>query len=734
MSFRHPAKPDPRTNSGMKIRRGLGTNDDAEADRLVAQMNELLSEESWWSVTQRDAAARHFAPVVVSAFYDPLEPEAQDTSVIRDQYIPLPGSADGYTRVMFIGTTGAGKTTLLRHIIGSDPKKDRFPSTSTAKTTIADIEVVLAEGPYNAVVTFFDEWHIHTNVVECVLDAGLAVWERKTYEQVAERLLQHQDQKFRLSYVLGSWTPGLPDLSDDEWTIRSDNDASVQEPTQDDGALTSDERQSCQAFLEKIITRLRAFADTVIREMSVEFDEDVADPTGSDYEVYQDIFESELEARADFDHIVKDIMDEVRLRFSELTSGQLQRRKSGWPKSWHLDEQARDEFIRQIRWFSSNHARSYGRLLTPLVDGIRIRGPLYPDFADRQDRLVLIDGQGLGHTPDSSSSVTTHITSRFGSVNVILLVDSAAQPMQAAPLAAVRAILSSGHQKKLAIAFTHFDDVKGDSLPGPKEKRAHVMASVRNGIGSFKDMGQIAVSSLLRRIDERAYMFGYLDQSSTKLPRGFVGELNNLLDFFGRAIEPKEVIDLRPIYDMSGVAFAVREAADEFSNQWSGVLGLSSGHGYPKEHWTRIKALNRRFAQKSNVEYDSLRPVADLVKRLEEAILRFLEKPLDWSRRPKDEDEAEEVLSIIRQEVAAAVEDIAKARIADEHLMEWVEAYNRRGKGSTFVRARQVMDIYDAAAPVPGAVTDRISLDFLREVRGIVRKAILDNGGEIQNL
>ena len=53
------------------------------------------------------------------------------------------------------GTTGAGKTTLLRQRMGTDPAKDRFPSSSTAKTTVHETEVILQEGPYCAVVTFF---------------------------------------------------------------------------------------------------------------------------------------------------------------------------------------------------------------------------------------------------------------------------------------------------------------------------------------------------------------------------------------------------------------------------------------------------------------------------------------------------------------------------------------------------------------------------------------------------
>jgi hypothetical protein len=65
-----------------------------------------------------------------------LEPEVLDTSALREAQIPMPDRSEGYVRVQFVGTTGAGKTTLLRHLIASDPRKDRFPSTSTAKTTM----------------------------------------------------------------------------------------------------------------------------------------------------------------------------------------------------------------------------------------------------------------------------------------------------------------------------------------------------------------------------------------------------------------------------------------------------------------------------------------------------------------------------------------------------------------------------------------------------------------------
>ena len=160
---------------------------------------------------------------------------------------------------------------------------------------------------------------------------------------------------------------------------------------------------------------------------------------------------------------MQDILEDVRSRFELIEAGELLLGRSGWPDLWLFESKDRAEFIRYIRWFSSNYSPQFGRLLMLLVDGIRVRGPLFPDFIEGQPKVAFIDGQGLGHSPDSSASVTTRVTRRFGQVDVILLVDNAQQPMQASPLSVLRAVASSGHHGKLAIAFTHFDQIKGQA-------------------------------------------------------------------------------------------------------------------------------------------------------------------------------------------------------------------------------------------------------------------------------
>ena len=231
----------------------------------------------------------------------------------------------------------------------------------------------------------------------------------------------------------------------------------------DEAELTQDERRTNRQTLESYLVRIQQLATDVVAGLTEELG---VDPkvAGPDREAAQELienFDGHLTQQEGFHELVQDILEDVRARFDLSNAGELVKRRSGWPELWTFSTEDRDEFIRHIRWFSSNYWPQFGKLLTPLVDGIRVRGPLFPQFIEGSPKVAFIDGQGLGHTPDSSSSVTTRVTRRFDQVDVILLVDNAQQPMQAAPLSVLRAVASSGHHNKLAIAFTHFDQIKG---------------------------------------------------------------------------------------------------------------------------------------------------------------------------------------------------------------------------------------------------------------------------------
>ena len=176
----------------------------------------------------------------------------------------------------------------------------------------------------------------------------------------------------------------------------------------------------------------------------------------------------------------------------------------------------------------------------------------------------------------------------------------------------------------------------------------------------------------------------------------------------------------------------VQRAADKFQKAWAARLGLAISGSLEQEHWTRVKALNRRVSNEQDVEYDSLRPVADLVARVAEEISNFLDHPIDWNRAPLNENEAQASISAIRRVVFNDLHELALQRIVEEHLADWRRAMEYKGKGSAAKRASEIRGIYELAAPIPGTVNSEPALRFMQAVREMVRAAVEYCGGKMR--
>lgn len=726
--FRHPLRRDARNKAGLKVRRGLDTTDDARADELVAELNTLLSNRRWWSADRRADAEREFEPLVVSAFFDGIEVGRLDTAALRESKIPLPGREQGYSRILLVGTTGAGKTTLSRHLIGSNHKHDRFPSTSTARTTIADTEIVTAEGPFEAAVTFMSEFEVRAHLDECIEAACLAAIEGQPEERIAGALMMHREQRFRLSYVLGEWAHGEPSSDDEESAFEFEAPADPE----DENGVSADDRAANAARLRSYVERSKALAAAIAQETAEDIGTLSAQMTPDDTAAWLELYSDRLFESEEFAKLALDIKDDIESRFDLLAPEMLQRSPSGWPQLAWFSSEDRATYLDQVRWFCSNQSAQFGRLLTPLVDGIRVRGPFRPLNPQLQiaDRLVLIDGEGLGHTAESASSVSTKVTRRFTEVDLILLVDSAQQPMQAAPIALLQAAGSAGYGDKIALAFSHFDQVKGDNLKTHAQKRGHVLASVGNAIASLRQrLGAPVAAALERRLDERSFLFGALDRELDAIPSGVIAELARLLALFRAASAPDKGAEATPIYATGGLELALRDAVESFLRPWEARLGIVPRDGIRTEHWTRVKALTRRFANSWGDEYDTLRPASDLIGRIQEEISRWLDNPAGWTRKPSDEDEMVTALNPVRSAVFSALHALVTDRLSEQHRAEWMSAYTFSGRGSGVRRACEIRRIYEASAPPISASMHPTARAFLTEVVRMVREAVEKSGG-----
>lgn len=733
--FRHPARIDPNTGkAGIRVRQGLGTSDDAEANDLKDQLNQLLGDEAFWSMPAKAEAEKRFHRRVVEIFFHGMEPEQSDFGAVREAVIPLPKSEDsGYRRALLLGTTGAGKTTLLRQLIGTDPDTERFPSTSTAKTTVHETEVVLAPGPFQAVVTFFPIDEVREHLNECISEAVLSAYRGDADKEMLRKLLMHVNQRFRFNYVLGNG-PHSPELDDED-----DEDEIEAVPVEETTVDQTIDLEATNALLTKCLSDLRSIAvrhgDQLKGELGA-IDE-------KDQRVVDELFEEELDRRLredeDFHRVSDELMDEVERRFSLLDQGSVRRSKQGWPQSWSWQTDDRVAFIKAVTRFSSNHSPRFGRLLTPLVNGVRVSGPFMPEWnGGQQPKLVLLDGEGLGHTPKSVAAISTSLTRRIESTDAIVLVDNATIPMQAAPVAAMREMITTGSARKLLLVFTHFDEVKGDNLPNASAKEQHVLASAENVLASIgEELGPFAERALRGRLKEACFFVGGIDEhldTSKKTHKRAIGELQKLLSAIDAIVEKPAPVHATPVYDRMNLVLAVKNAAESFHDAWWPRLGLAYKPGIGKEHWKRIWALSRRLSTPGfGDEYDNLKPVTDLRKQLQDRLYVLLQNPLRWEpAEPTDDAQKQQVFDELANTISAKILDLATRRVRAERMPEWQSAFNQTGRGSSYARASIIGEqIYERAAPIPDVTPSPDRNSFLHEVAAVVETVCKEAGANL---
>lgn len=641
---------------------------------------------------------------------------------LRDELLPLPGAEEGYRRVLLLGTTGAGKTTVVRQLLGTDPDTERFPSTSTAKTTVADTEIVLtAAGPYRAAVTFAGRDEIVAQLRDNVWEAARAVLEERPEDVVQNRLLDHISQRFRFSYLLGRAAVPGAGVGDDDDDVDDDALAvGLPEPATDPGTTE---------LVQSSVRAIRHLVRTQRERIDVSGDERAAE------EVVEDELETRVRRSEVTDRIVGALLAAIKDRFLLLNEGELRRDESGWPVSWVWESTERAEFLRVIGRFSSNQAAFFGHLLTPLVNGIRTAGPFRPLWAEQDARLVLIDGEGLGHTPGSIAEVSTPLRKRLDEVDSIVLVDNAQQPMQAAPVAVMRTAAATGNGEKLFFLFTHFDLVRGDNLRSFGDRERHVLGSAENVLSEVREELGLAERVLRRRLDEARFFVGGIDRllapdridpERPKASRRTVRRLNALLNALTAEAVPVETGPSRPVYQGSQVTDAVIEAVQAFHLRWRGTLGHASVPDVPRKHWASIKALTRRLAEGHTDEYQDLRPAASLRTALEYALYRTLQNPVRWTGPEPAADEQEVIVGEISGALTKRLVRLVDRLITEGPRPAWTRAYEEHGKGSTVRRARILVDdVFEHAVPRPLTGTPYDS-HFTQAVQAALKKTATD--------
>ncbi|MDH4146149.1 MAG: hypothetical protein OEY23_13390 [Acidimicrobiia bacterium] len=585
---------------------------------------------------------------------------------LREMVLPGPSQTTGYRSVLVIGTTGAGKSTLIRQLMGTGGG-DGFPATSASKTTVAETEILLAPGAYYAVATFMPLVEVRSYLEENVINAALGIFDDRPAPEVRIRLLDHVDQRFRLRYLLGEG--GMAEAADPD-------------------DLPSQLRGNTEAILTQIHTLLE---EAVTTELSGMLDTGDANADTVEEELHV-LLKDRLVANSTIVEIIEFLAAEIKARVELLCPTDVVTSRDGWPLYWRCQREDRGEFLAELRRFGGNDAADFGTLLTPLINGLRVRGPFHPRWAREIPYIMVIDREGLGHTPDSVSSLPSSTTRMLDEVDTIIIVDNAQQPMQAAPVAAMRQIAAAGHGDKLILCFSHFEMVHGPNLPDLNARRGHVIASVDQVLSAIgNELGWATERLLRQRLDRNLYLLSRLNSDLGDAgDADTVAELRWLLGQLRVEGEPLDLGSSRPIYSEAKLAHAVDDAIASYLRFWELRLGVATDPAIKPAHWSKIKSLCVRYARRSNDEYESMRPAGDLLAALTDAVRSFAAQPDRWSEGLPDEDTEQQIYDALTRSVSTDLRRLVNDRLFLDASELWAEARDVAGPNSAERRADMV--------------------------------------------
>ncbi|NLE04134.1 MAG: hypothetical protein GX638_04930, partial [Crenarchaeota archaeon] len=242
-----------------------------------------------------------------------------------------------------------------------------------------------------------------------------------------------------------------------------------------------------------------------------------------------------------FNDLNDDIICYIHGIISNFKTGFFKYDDNNWPLYWEVwtKKENKENLIKVTKIFTSNHYSHFGRLLTPLVGGIRIEGPLFSEFfQNNKKEVILRDGQGLGHEGNLDLALSIKTLDLLKRVEKIILVDNGEQPMIGLTLIALEQIFSRGLSSKLAIAFTRFDLIEADDLPTLKDKQNRLKNSIIDSLNQIyrKNKSKTALH-FAKNIDSRVFFLGYLDGPSEKITGFYKEQLIGLCNFFFIDIE-----------------------------------------------------------------------------------------------------------------------------------------------------------------------------------------------------
>ena len=697
VSFHHPIVRD--GTIGKKIHRGLKVSNSEDADRLRAQIDELLTiaANTPSLLLPRSSAEQKYDRVIVDAFYDCMTPEPIDYTALRERLMPLPPRG-WVPHVLVAGGTGVGKSRLSQHMLQTT--RENFPMRGAGRTTVSDTEVIVGDVDYSAAMTFFSENEIRQIVKENVVEACSFAQDEQSRARIASKLLVDADKRFRFNFLLGNWIGDDSAVDDDDDFDERDEPAL---PIGTEGKPDAMRWANLGSCVDRII-EITAVAIEEAKKQLPAPDELTAD----DWLPYID--------QEQVDGLAEEILDELERRLCAATGA------TSWPVSYQVPATPeKAEFFLRLQRFYQNDRKLFGLLVTPLVQGIRVQGRFFPPewAGESLKSWVLLDGQGVGHEQGEPTNVDRTIppelAKKFSSADLVCLVDRAVPAMTGDAPTLLEHLLTRGYLDRLLLVFTNFESVDAPDLDA-NGRKAKVLEGLSNAIQRIV-LPKAQRILLERNALSQSYFLSKLNLDDI-LVKSTKAAIKSIFDRIEAGTsKPAKIRNIRPMYNEYDIANIVSEGIQSYRRDWS-EASLAS------RNYKIIEALTNWIGNAYSDGYPRRRlyPGQNLSERLVSAISVSLEEPREWTPITPTDEEQSEILNAIRTKVADRIDQYCRqAVIQDPRTTRWLPAYqNISGLGTLRKRAKVVSRILEDQVELPEEGLGRFTKDIWQRVEDTI--------------
>lgn len=571
--------------------------------------------------------------LAIEAFYNykDVEKPLRNKQVVR-KYLP---NTKEHVKVNIKGPSGAGKTTLLGKLLNLDKSQ---LATAVNKTTVGTREYLMEDSPtYSLCCTFLSQFEVQRQlqditqrVIEILVD-NIDI----PLKKVRSKFVDSTDQQFRIEQILGK--------------VSEHN--------------TNNISQLFMKFIEDIKQLIQA---------EKQAHNDVSDEEFSDENLEEIVLnilsckvseEFQLQLFSNIQYKLVDLITKYPVAY--------EKNQFGWIDYIYEHNMEKALFDELVYIFSSIKHSTSENLLTPLVDILRVKGPLYPDWVEDKENyhLHLVDGIGIDHDQKDAITLPNHVTEEFLESDYIIWLENAANVTSNTVKLFFEEMERTKQLDKVILYYTHLDELKGDKFDDLDDKISAIDNNFEN-VFSVDDTSKKLLKKLEKVLPYKTFYFENLKEETLSEENQL--NLKQTATLLKKPIDTKLSSEISIVLDENHLISNYLKIYDTFWFNWNNIVN--------SKHWSKFKAMTERLAYTTNIYgYDHLLPVEFRKNLLLDVFNNALENASVVSNNVED---LENISKVLTQAVASSLSDTMIQLIAKSKKIEWATSYQYKGTGS----------------------------------------------------